>query len=223
MVDRTISLLICDDHKLLTDALAAIVKSDPELRLVADPVHNAADAIALAAEHRPDVVLMDIELGGPVDGIEATRRITTVSPDTQVIVVSGHTRPTVLVEAVEAGASGFMDKNSAVEDVLQVIHSASAGEVLVDPVVLARLLPVLAAERRASQDAKARLARLTRREREILGLMMDGHRNEVIAERLVLSVPTVRTHAQNILSKLDVHSQLEAVALAARGGDSWKR
>ncbi len=211
-----ITLLICDDHRLLTDALVNIVGFDDGIKLVADPVDNGQDAIALCAEHRPDVVMMDIDLRGDLDGIEATRRIKKVSPLTNVVVVSGQRRPTVLVEAVEAGAAGFLDKNTAVDDLLATIRAAAAGEVLVDPAVLASLLPRLAAERQSTQDVNARLARLTAREREVLGLMAAGCRNDAIAARLVISTPTVRTHAQNILSKLGVHSQLEAVALAAR-------
>lgn len=211
-----ITLLICDDHRLLTDALVNIVGFDDGIKLVADPVDNGQDAIALCAEHRPDVVMMDIDLRGDLDGIEATRRIKKVSPLTNVVVVSGQRRPTVLVEAVEAGAAGFLDKNTAVDDLLATIRAAAAGEVLVDPAVLASLLPRLAAERQSTQDVDARLARLTAREREVLGLMAAGCRNDAIAARLVISTPTVRTHAQNILLKLGVHSQLEAVALAAR-------
>ena len=211
-----ITLLICDDHRLLTDALVNIVGFDDGIKLVADPVDNGQDAIALCAEHRPDVVMMDIDLRGDLGGIEATRRIKKVSPLTNVVVVSGQRRPTVLVEAVEAGAAGFLDKNTAVDDLLATIRAAAAGEVLVDPAVLASLLPRLAAERQSTQDVNARLARLTAREREVLGLMAAGCRNDAIAARLVISTPTVRTHAQNILLKLGVHSQLEAVALAAR-------
>ena len=211
-----ITLLICDDHRLLTDALVNIVGFDDGIKLVADPVDNGQDAIALCAEHRPDVVMMDIDLRGDLDGIEATRRIKKVSPLTNVVVVSGQRRPTVLVEAVEAGAAGFLDKNTAVDDLLATIRAAAAGEVLVDPAVLASLLPRLAAERQSTQDVDARLARLTAREREVLGLMAAGCRSDAIAARLVISTPTVRTHAQNILLKLGVHSQLEAVALAAR-------
>jgi DNA-binding NarL/FixJ family response regulator len=215
-VTTVITLLICDDHRLLTDALVNIVGFDDGIKLVADPVDNGQDAIALCAEHRPDVVMMDIDLRGDLDGIEATRRIKKVSPLTNVVVVSGQRRPTVLVEAVEAGAAGFLDKNTAVDDLLATIRAAAAGEVLVDPAVLASLLPRLAAERQSTQDVNARLARLTAREREVLGLMAAGCRNDAIAARLAISTPTVRTHAQNILLKLGVHSQLEAVALAAR-------
>lgn len=215
-MDEPVSLLICDDHRLLTDAVAAIVGSDPRLHLLADPVDNGEDAVRLSKDHQPDVVLMDIELRGAMSGIEATRRIKQVSPTSRVVVVSGHRRPTVLVEAVEAGASGFLDKNTAIDDLLEVIHAAAAGELLVEPALLAKLVPQLAAERHAASEARSKLARLTPREREILTLIAKGQRSDAIAEHLFLSRPTVRTHVQNILSKLEVHSQLEAVALAAQ-------
>jgi DNA-binding NarL/FixJ family response regulator len=209
-------LLICDDHRILTDAIAAIVRSDPGLRLVTAPVDNGPEAVRLSQEHRPDVVLMDIELRGPMNGIETTRCITQVSPTSRVVVVSGHKRPTVAVEAVEAGASGFLDKNAAIDDLLRVVHAAAAGELLIDPTMLARLIPELAAERRATNEIRAKLARLTPRERDILMLMTQGRGSESIAEHLVISRPTVRTHIQNVLTKLEVRSQLEAVALAAQ-------
>lgn len=219
-MNEVIRLLICDDHRLLTDALVSIVSTDPGLELVADPVDNGLDAVLLCQAHQPDVVMMDIDLAGEINGIEATRRIRAVSPASRVVVVSGHQRRTVLVEAIEAGAAGFLDKNTAVDDLLATVRAAAAGEVLVDPAVLANLLPQLAAERQSTRSAQTRLARLTAREREVLGLMMSGCRTDEIAARLFISPPTVRTHAQNILAKLEVHSQLEAVALAARASDA---
>jgi len=106
---RTVSLLICDDHKILTDALAMVVKLDAELDLVAPPVHTAEEAIDLAHQHLPDVVLMDIVFkGGGMSGIEATKRIKEASPATKVVIMTAHDDERLLVEAVEAGASGFL-------------------------------------------------------------------------------------------------------------------
>jgi DNA-binding NarL/FixJ family response regulator len=211
-----IRLVICDDHRMLTDALVSLVRTDPGLEMVADPVDNGPDAVELCRVHQPDVALMDVDLAGDMNGLEATRRIREVAPRTRVVVVSGHHRPTIMVEAIEAGAAGFLDKNTAIDDLMDTVRAAAVGEVLVDPTVLADLLPRLAAERRAADDAAKRLSRLTTREREVLGLMAEGCRNDAIASRLFITAPTVRTHAQNILSKLGVHSQLEAVALAAK-------
>jgi DNA-binding NarL/FixJ family response regulator len=215
-VTDKIRLCICDDHRLLTDALVSILSVEPDIEMVADPVDNGPAVIEMCRNEKPDVVLMDIDLNGDMNGIVATRHIRDVSPSTRVVVVSGHPRPTVLVEAIEAGAAGFMDKNTAIDDLVGSVRAAAAGEVLVDPTALASLLPVLATERQAADDADSRVSRLTGRERQVLGLMAEGLRNEAIAGRLFISPATVRTHAQNILSKLDVHSQLEAVALATR-------
>ncbi len=219
MSEPEISLLICDDHQILTDALAAVVASEPGVRMVASPVDNGGDAVALTVSHRPDVVLMDIELHGPVSGIEATRQIRKLSPQTKVLVVSGHRRPTVMVEAIEAGAVGFIDKGTAMATVLQGVRDVAAGKILIDPVRLAALMPALAAERRSRADTSDRFARLTQREHEILGMLAEGVRNDAIARLLSISVATVRTHTSNILAKLGVHSQLEAVALVDRHDD----
>ena len=214
--DLRISLLICDDHRVLTDALATIVGTDPSLVLVADPVENAEDAIVLAATHRPDVVLMDIDLGAGVNGIEGTRRIKAASPATNVVILSGHRRRTVLVEAVEAGACGFLDKSVAVGDVLSVVKRAAAGDMIIDPRLLANLMTDLAVQRQNRRETGEVLSRLTKREREVLELLTTGLGNGAIAERLYISAATARTHVQNILTKLGAHSKLEAVAIAAR-------
>jgi DNA-binding NarL/FixJ family response regulator len=190
----TIRLAICEDHRMLADALAMVIADDEELELVAPPVDTAEDAVALCAEHRPDVILMDVQLRGAATGLDATRELKTVSPDTQVVIVSGMGQDRLLVEAVEAGASGFLDKTEAVEEAIKAIKAAAAGEPLIDPIVLARLIRQAAEER------------------------AQGMRNDDIARSLHLSIRTVQTHVQNILTKLGVHSRLEAVAFAARAG-----
>jgi two-component system NarL family response regulator len=216
---RNVSLLICDDHKILTDALATMVGLDPELTLVGAPVHTPDDAIALAAEHLPDVVLMDIVFkGGGMSGIDATRAIKEASPSTKVVVMTAHDEDRLLVEAVEAGASGFLSKDEPAEDVLAAAKAAAEGEVLIDPVTLTRLLAQVAHERQEQADAMRLLSDLTEREREILGLLAKGLRNEEIAKQLFISPQTVQTHVRNILGKLRVHSKLEAVTFAVKHG-----
>jgi DNA-binding NarL/FixJ family response regulator len=212
-------LLICDDHKILTDALATMVGLDDELSLVGAPVHTPEEAIAIAGEQLPDVVLMDIVFkGGGMSGIEATRRIKEASPATQVVVMTAHDEDRLLVEAVEAGASGFLSKDEAAEEVLAAAKAAADGEVLIDPVTLTRLLAQVAHERQAEADAMRLLGDLTEREREILGLLAQGQRNEDIAKQLFISPQTVQTHVRNILGKLRVHSKLEAVTFAGKHG-----
>ena len=212
------TLLICDDHKVLTDALATVVGLDESLELVAPPVHDPETAIELSAEHLPDVVLMDIVFRGGMSGIEATRRIKEISPSTKVVIMTAHDEDRLLVEAVEAGASGFLGKGEAAEEVLAAAKAAAEGEVLIDPTTLTRLLAQVAREREARRGAQMLLDDLTDREREILHLLAEGMRNEQIAQKLFISPQTVQTHVRNILGKLRVHSKLEAVAFAVKHG-----
>jgi NarL family two-component system response regulator LiaR len=214
---QEISLLICDDHRLLTDTLTSVVQHAPEMHLI-PPVHNSEAAVELVQEHHPTVVLMDIEFKGSMSGIEATRRIKQISPATQVVVMTAHQDERLLVEAVEAGASGFLRKTEGVDELLGIIRAAAAGEILVDRVALARLLPQVARERERRRDAQLLLSQLTDREREILTLLSEGLRNDDIAAKLFISPQTVQTHVRNLLGKLGVHSKLEAVAFAVRNG-----
>ncbi len=171
-----VSLLICDDHKILTDALATVVGLDDGLTMVTPPIHTADEAISIAQEHLPDVVLMDIVFkGGGLSGIEATRKIKEASPSTKVVIMTAHDDDRLLVEAVEAGASGFLSKDEAAEEVLAAVKSAADGEVLIDPATLTRLLAQVAREREETRDAMALLNDLTDREREILGPARRGH------------------------------------------------
>ena len=216
--DQKVTLLICDDHKILTDALATVVGLDPTLVMVTPPVHDPETAIEVCTEQLPDVVLMDIVFKGGMSGIEATRRIKEVSPSTKVVIMTAHDEDRLLVEAVEAGASGFLGKDAAAEELLSAAKSAADGEVLIDPATLTRLLAQVAREREAQRDAQNLLDDLTEREREILQLLAEGMRNDDIAAKLFISPQTVQTHVRNILGKLRVHSKLEAVAFAVKHG-----
>jgi len=212
------TLVICDDHKILTDALAMVVERDAELHLVGRPVHTAEEAVDICREHRPDVVLMDIVFKGGIDGIEATRRIKESSPATKVVIMTAHDDERLLVDAVEAGASGFLGKDEAADEVLAAAKAAADGEVLIDPATLTRLLHQVAREREARRDALQLIESLTEREREILRLLAEGMRNDDIAQKLFISPQTVQTHVRNLLAKLGVHSKLEAVAFAVKHG-----
>jgi DNA-binding NarL/FixJ family response regulator len=215
---RRVTLLICDDHKVLTDALATVVGLDPMLDLVAPPVHDPETAIELCTKFLPDVVLMDIVFKGGMSGIDATRVIKELSPSTKVVIMTAHDEDRLLVEAVEAGASGFLGKDEAASELLSAAKAAADGEVLIDPATLTRLLAQVARQRAEQKDAQALLNDLTEREREILHLLSEGTRNDDIATKLFISPQTVQTHVRNILGKLRVHSKLEAVAFAVRHG-----
>ena len=213
-----ITILICDDHKILTDALAMVVGQDEALRQISAPVHSPQEAIELCMEHRPDVVLMDVVFKGTMNGIEATRKIKEASAATKVVIMTAHEEDRLLVEAVEAGASGFLGKSEAADELLGAAKAAADGEVLIDPTTLTRILQQVAREREERRDATALLDQLTEREREILQLLAEGMRNDDIAAKLFISPQTVQTHVRNLLAKLGVHSKLEAVAFAVKHG-----
>jgi two-component system nitrate/nitrite response regulator NarL len=217
--DRPVTLLICDDHKILTDSLSMVVERDGQLRFVAPPVHDPERALELCGEHFPDVVLMDVEFKkGGMSGIEATRRIKEASPATKVVIMTAHDDERLLVEAVEAGASGFLGKDEPADEVLRSVKAAAEGEVLIDPATLARLLHQVTKEREQTREVQALFATLTDREWDILRHLARGRRNDDVAATLFISPQTVHTHVRNLLGKLGVHSKLEAVALAVRHG-----
>jgi DNA-binding NarL/FixJ family response regulator len=216
---RSITLLICDDHKLLTDSLAMVVAAEADIDLVADPVDDPSLAIDLVKAHRPDVVLMDVSFkAGAMNGFDATRRIKDASPATNVVIMTASNDEAALVAGVEAGAAGFLNKTEAVDEVLAAVRGAAEGEVLIDPALLARALQQVARDREARRQAEQLLGQLTDRELEVLQLLAKGIRNEGIAEQLFISAQTVQTHVRNILAKLRVHSKLEAVSFAVRHG-----
>ncbi len=213
-----IRLVICDDHRLLTETLVKVISDDDRFEVIGPPLGSPQEAVDLVARERPHVVLMDVRFQGPMDGIEATRQIKARSPSTRVVIMTAQEDDRVQVEAMEAGASGFLRKTEGPDELLASIEAAGRGELVIDRSELARLLPRVAHERAERRRLERRLSRLTEREREILQRLAQGLGNQEIAQALFISPQTVQTHVRNILSKLAVHSKLEAVVMAVRGG-----
>jgi DNA-binding NarL/FixJ family response regulator len=178
---------------------------------------DAERAVRLAQEEHPDVILMDVRMPG-TDGINATRTVKEAAPETRVLMLSAHEDENLVARSLDAGAEGFLSKGAAVKEVVAAVRAASRGENLLPPEEVRRLLANL--RRRRDQDAtgQARVERLTPRETQILQRMADGLSPEAIAEEMGISRHTLRTHVQNILFKLKVHSKLEALAEAIRYG-----
>jgi len=214
-----VSLVICDDERLLTDAMAIAVRSFPPLSLAAGPFDDSDDAIVACERLRPDAVLIGDRLAKGPDGIEATRRIKQVSPETVVVILTRDRREQLFLEAMEAGALGVVHKFEPLGHVLSAVQTAARGEPIMDPSQLLSLIETAVAQRHEWREAEYRLGKLTHRERQILSLLAEGMRNEHIGNELFISPRTVETHVQNILRKLQVHSKLEAVAFASR----WQR
>lgn len=205
-----IRVLLVDDHEMFSQSLLRILGAEVDLEVVGT-ARTAREARELARDLSPDVILIDYGLPDE-DGATAAAAIKSDRPETKLVMVTGFAEDPVLVAAIEAGCSGFVTKTKAVGEVVQAVRAAYAGEALISPAMLVRLLPKLRPSSRGVGSA------LTRRELEILELLASGLSNQAIADRLVLSLRTVRNHVQNIIRKLGAHSKLEAVSAAAREG-----
>lgn len=210
-----IDVLVVDDHELFCEAIGLALQGEAGLRLLAT-AHDLDEALARCADHPPDVVLMDVDLPG-VDGVEATRRLRAAHPEARVVMITGLEDPALIASALAAGACGFVPKTRAVEELVDVVRRAAAGELVMPEAHLAPVLAELKAGRGAQPDLLL-LRRLTPREGEILRALAAGDGIPEIAERLGISALTVQSHVKNILAKLNVHSRLEAVTLAWRAG-----
>jgi DNA-binding NarL/FixJ family response regulator len=210
-------IFVVDDHEVFSDAVAMLLERQPDVRLVGS-ARDAEEAIRLldGETDQPDVVLMDLDLPG-LDGIQATRRIRELSPSAKVVVLTALEDPEVIADALAAGACGYVPKTRAVDELMDVVRRAAAGELVMPERDLA---PVLAQLRNANArpEGELLLRRLTPRETEILRALAAGETTSQVAEQLGISALTVQSHVKSILAKLGVHSKIEAVTLAWRFG-----
>jgi DNA-binding NarL/FixJ family response regulator len=210
---RPLRLLIAEDHVVVRQALRVMLEMEPELQVVGE-APNGELALSLAHELKPDLVLMDIRMEG-MDGVEATRRLRQELPDIGVLVLTGYGEDAVLLKAVEAGAHGFLLKDSSAVEVKDAIQRVVRGESLVTPSLLRRLLNEFSQREREIPPAHGDL---TPRELEVLEALAQGMSNEEIARELVISEKTVKTHLGNIFSKLHVEGRVQAMLYAIRQG-----
>lgn len=208
MEKQAIRVLIVDDHDMLRRGLRFFLKSFDDLELVGEAA-SAQEAIQLCAQAEPDVVLMDMVMPD-VDGAEATRIIRRQCPQIQVIALTSFQEEDLVERALQAGAIGYLLKNVSAEDLAQAIRQAHVGRSTLAPEATEVLIRATR-ERTDGPDYG-----LTGREKEVLTLLVDGLSNAEIAERLVVSVATVKFHVRGILSKLGVSSRTEAAAVAWR-------
>lgn len=205
-----IRVALIDDHLMFAESLARLIGDEPDITIVGT-FDGGSEALRGLGRHEADVVLVAYHLPD-VDGVEVSAEIKRRWPETMVVMLTGSTEDHVLVAAIEAGCSGLVTKDRPAADVTDAIRRAAAGEALLSPEQLARLLPLLA---RTSGSAGIDL---TARELEILTAIAGGKTNRVVAAELNLSVNTVRNYVQSVLLKLGAHSKLEAVSTAVRQG-----
>jgi DNA-binding NarL/FixJ family response regulator len=210
------SVLVVDDHRMFAEAIEMLLAGHEGIEIVGTAA-TGEEAVDLASKQSPDVVLMDIDLPG-IDGIETTRRVRQVAPDAQVIVITAFQEPAIIAAAIQAGASGYVPKTKAADELVTVIRNAAAGEMVLPAGQLSSILARVEQDRRYLSEAEQVLGHLTSRELQVLQAMADGRSTNDIAHDLFISPFTVQTHVKNTLSKLGVHSKLEAVTFAVRNG-----
>jgi len=207
---RPIRVLVVDDHEVLASSLAMVLDAEPDI--VTAGVANTLDqARMLVRTVQPDVILLDHRMPDG-DGVSAIPGLRALRSDLGIVVLTASAADHVLMAAIEAGASGFLSKTRSIDEVTAAVRAAAAGESVISPEMLARLLP------RFQRNSGHGAAELTEREREVLSLVAEGLSNAAIADRLVVSVHTVRNHIASLSSKLGAHSKLEALSIAVRQG-----
>ena len=207
-------LLLVDDHAVIRLGLKMLLENEADMEVVGE-AENASQALAMAARLRPDVILLDIGLPD-ISGIEAAAQIKQLVPETMIVALTIHEDEEYFFRMLEAGATGYVPKRAAPEELLTAIRAAAKGEVYLYP-SLAKLLvnDFLTQGKPAADGGEEALAD---REQEVLTLLAEGNNNSEIAEKVVISPKTVARHRENIMRKLNLHSRVELVKYAIRKG-----
>jgi DNA-binding NarL/FixJ family response regulator len=212
-----IRVLIADDQALIREGLEMLLGLSPGIEVVGS-VADGDEAVRAVEAHRPDVVLMDLRMPR-CDGVEATRRIARDHPSTGVVVLTTYADDDSIFSALEAGAMGYLTKDAGAREIQEAIRTVHAGEALLNPAVQLRLIQQLRGAPSARIGPSPALPDgLTPREAEVLGLIAEGLSNAEIAQRLVVSEATVKTHINNIFSKAGLRDRAQAVVYAMRHG-----
>lgn len=210
-----IRVLLVDDHAIIRAGVRMLLETQPDME-VAGEAEGGSDAVRLASELSPDVIVMDLSMPD-MDGFDATRRIKQQSPGMAVLALTMHDSEEYFFEVLKAGASGYVPKKAAPTDLVAAIRAVHAGGVFLFPTVAKSLVGDFL-KRVESGGERAGYDGLTDREREVLKLIAEGHTNQEIADRLVISSKTVERHRANIMDKLNLHSRTDLVKYAIRKG-----
>lgn len=209
-----IRLLLVDDHAVVRSGLRMLLQAQPDMRIVGE-AESGTEAIHQVRLHRPDVVLMDIQMPD-MNGIEATKEIKKMSASTAVLALTMHEDDQYFFEMLRAGASGYVPKRAAPDELVSAIRTVSQGQVFLYPSLAARLVQSYLGHPTAADTPPAE--ELTPREQEVLTLIAEGLTNPEIADKLVISAKTVDRHRENIMRKLNLHSRVDLVKYAIKEG-----
>ena len=208
-------VLLVDDHDLFRSGLRTLLE-EQGIDVVGE-AETGADAVRLIRELAPEVVVMDLNMPG-IGGVEATRQIAMIAPATRVLVLTISDQDEDVMDAIVAGACGYLLKDASIEDLLAGIRAAASGGSLVSPAIAARLLQRLRATTPSAREAEAIRSELTDREIQVLKLIASGMDNAQIAAELHISPKTVKNHISNILLKLQIDNRIQAAVYAVRSG-----
>lgn len=210
-----IKLILADDHAVVRSGIRMLLEAQPDITIVAE-AETGKEAVTLVRSLRPDVILMDIQMPD-MNGIEATKQIKITAPETAVLALTMHEDDQYFFEMLHAGASGYVPKRAAPDELVTAIRTVGRGDVFLYPSLATRLVRDYLS-RAESGDQPLLYDELTPREREVLILIAEGLSNLEIADRLVISVKTVDRHRENIMRKLNMHSRIDLVKYAIRTG-----
>lgn len=209
-----ITIVLVDDHKVVRQGVRAFLSIQPDLDVIGE-AESGADAIKVAAELAPDVILMDLIMPGGMDGVEATREVKRVSPRSQVIVLTSYHQDEHIFPAIRAGALSYLLKDIDPLELADAVRKAAVGEAVLHPRVAARVVKELHGSR---EEGLNPFTELSERELDVLRLIADGQSNAVIAKALFISPRTVKSHVSNILGKLHLADRTQAAVFAWREG-----
>lgn len=211
-----IRVVIVDDQPLARSGLRSIIESEPDMTVVGEAA-NGAEGVSLITTSRPDVAIMDLRM--PIlDGIAATAQVVADALDTQILVITTFDDDELVYQALQAGASGFLLKDSTPQQMIGAIRTVCQGHAILAPEITRAVIARYAATREPRRNSGAALDSLTERESEIVVLVAQGLSNREIGHRLFVSEGTVKTHVSNVLTKTGAHSRVQIVALAYESG-----
>lgn len=206
----TIRLVLVDDHRVVRRGLRSFLEAFPDITIVGE-ASSGEEVLEKVEGWLPDVVIMDLLMPGGIDGIEGTRRIRSITPHTQVVVLTAHTDDARVVAALRAGAIGYVRKDAEPEILLTAVRAAARGQSMLDPTIAGSVLQEIVSSVKIRDD-------LTEREMEVLRLLAHGRTNREIAKELVVGAETVKTHVGNILAKLHLAHRTQAAIHALKRG-----
>jgi len=214
----TIRILIADDHKIVCEGLKALLEAQPDMEIVAQ-AENGREAVKFAQKQKPDMVIMDVAMPD-LNGLEAVRQILSTHPHIKVIALSMHADRRYVTGMLSAGASGYILKHCAFEELVHAIRVVLSNQVYLSPTIAGIVVKELAQSKasRPRQSTSSSNQALTPREREVLQLIAEGHSAREIAQRLHLSVKTIETHRRQMMEKLEIRSIADLTKFAIREG-----